>query len=583
MLESIVWRETEGLEPLEVSEGDLQRLFAVVAQTTRIASAQSRENALRRAQGVLPGDSPEKKKRYDSIVEVVRTIEAGTWSGDPLPKRAALWPLDASGRPLEQVPGKGAAPAWVHQSGKKTGTFHGAEGAAYGLFESDEPNANEFTFVSAYTGTTLSGTQNRPVRNTRLAWALGLVGGFGFILVALNISHLAVSYSQALDLLSGRQGASMKHFAATAVLSACGDGQAGALPCFTPPASEAEALNQRVEQLGDAGLRCVALFSGKSHETAYPKATAAEQACVSLFSQAVAYSGRHVVAPAENSLGRAIQTIRWWVLGWAVPSPDADSASLVWPMALMMAGVVALLAGLGIGVQGTALGVVISPENRYSLALTQVTLWTILVLTGVIAMAIFNGGLVGEKMRLFDYQLITSQSPEAVKNGFFPQVPEAIWALLGITFASPVLSNILKGFRPRQIEGSPTFEVAHRSDPKVSSGVRYLEFDSALAVREEPSQATVADLFLGEKVGNNDRIDISRLQMVMITAGLIITYGGAMFASVRDIAIADIVKTVDDVGVLFSVLPPVGTTMTLMLAASHAVYLTAKTADEKPA
>jgi hypothetical protein len=67
--------------------------------------------------------------------------------------------------------------------------------------------------------------------------------------------------------------------------------------------------------------------------------------------------------------------------------------------------------------------------------------------------------------------------------------------------------------------------------------------------------------------------------MVLITAGLLVTYGNAIFASIRTLAQYEIIAAVKSVDVLIGTLPPVGATMAIMLAVSHATYLVAKGAD----
>jgi hypothetical protein len=67
--------------------------------------------------------------------------------------------------------------------------------------------------------------------------------------------------------------------------------------------------------------------------------------------------------------------------------------------------------------------------------------------------------------------------------------------------------------------------------------------------------------------------------MVLITPGLLLAYGNAIFASIRDIGQYEMVAAIKAVDVLIAGLPPVGTSMAVMLAVSHATYLVAKAAD----
>jgi hypothetical protein len=249
------------------------------------------------------------------------------------------------------------------------------------------------------------------------------------------------------------------------------------------------------------------------------------------------------------------------------------------PTSLMMLGVVLVLIGLGRGVNGTPLGALISPNGRYSLALAQVTFWTILILTSVIAVAIFNGGLVSEMVRYFPGIVKGIVEPTAVANGFFPIIPQGIWGVLGISFGSTMVSALIKSLKG---EGArdPATRVSDESS-KQTGGIGV--FKASVAGYDPAHRASIADWFLGEDADNKDKIDISRVQMVLITAGLLVTYGNAIFAAIRDLAPQEILLAIQNVDVLVGTLPPVGATMAIMLAVSHATYLVAKAADAPPA
>jgi hypothetical protein len=245
------------------------------------------------------------------------------------------------------------------------------------------------------------------------------------------------------------------------------------------------------------------------------------------------------------------------------------------PNTFMIVGVIMVLVGLGRGVTGTPLGVLISPKNRYSLALAQVTFWTILVLTSVVAIAIFNAGLVAEQMRYF-LPATNDDAPAAIKYGFFPDIPSGIWAVLGITLSTTVLSTWIKSLKGTVPEAN--FSVADATQEADKIGF----FKTPTESRSDQHSASIADWFLGEDTGKTDRIDISRVQMVLITSGLLVTYGHAIFASFRNLPTPEILFAIQSLGVLVPGLPIVGATMAIMLSVSHATYLVAKAAD-KPA
>ncbi|MER8886810.1 hypothetical protein [Mesorhizobium sp. M0816] len=591
--EELVWGETKGLSSSDPSDATLTRLYAVVARMVMTARERGLDGHFKRDTLIYSRNSKAERDNYNLMLGALEQVQANAWSGAPLPQRAALWEL-TDGKLRIEGDKPPAHLAWIAESTTRSGgDFKSADGRVFRLLESDQvAKPDDLPYVSTYTGTSLPVPEGRTRWQRAVPWILGLAGGIGFIIVALNVSHTSNSFAQAYDLLTGRQTAHVAPFAQGLVLSPCPagdhricDSDATKLPVNNVPNQEAalaSALLARQKLVIENGKRCVTILAdaAKALKDAPNAAIAVDQPCLDLVGQAVRYAGRHLVVTGETTPGLWYQTVVWWAFGWHVPSHGAQPASLVIPLCLMMAGVVALLVGLGLGVERKPLGALISPENRYSLALAQVTFWTILVLTSVVVIALFNGGLVAEQMRYFAHLDLTATSPEAVKQGFFPGVPNAIWAVLGITFASPAISAVLKSLRRREPEGMPGFAVRGAdADAANRAGRTVIGFQTPLAARDDTRQASIADWFLGEDVNTKDRIDISRLQMVMITVGLIVAYGEAIFSAVRDLPAQDILLAVRDTSVLIPSLPSVGATMALMLAASHATYLIAKAAE----
>ena len=294
--------------------------------------------------------------------------------------------------------------------------------------------------------------------------------------------------------------------------------------------------------------------------------------CLSLFGSAVNYASKNLVIKADSRIGNLMQSVSWWLLSWHVPTSGTQTVSLGIPTSIMMLSVVMVLIGLGRGVNGTPLGALTSPNGRYSLALAHVTFWSVLVLTSGVAIAIFNGGLVSEMVRYFPQLPKDATQPVATVRGFFPIIPDGIWGVLGISFGfSRCYSSHSRVARP----DSPTVVANDKST--TIGGVGF--FKTPVAAYDSSHRASIADWFLGEDVDTKDKIDISRVQMVLVATGLLITYGNAIFASMRDLAPQEILLAIQNVDVLVGALPPVGTAMALMLAVSHATYLLSKAAD----
>jgi hypothetical protein len=585
-----VWGETTGLKAKNGSDATLARLYAVVAT---LSAAAGKEQNFKKAPPPTVGDPTEPEFRL--MQTTIDAIEQGSWSSAvALPTRAALWEVDQVGAP--RLDGQIPPHAWFLENGvSRTGDYFTERGSSrnyYALFESRVPlQDGETRWNSRLTGTGLSFVRRRWYHNVN--WWIGLFGGTLFFLSAFNLLWTATTYNEVYRRLTSAESSSS--IQATT-------GQAPELQLMLDPplcrtetteAAGAFCITRDESLYTDNGqLKTGADFSS-SLPKFYAKARVIGSGCVAnlvrLFtsdrasiekkevpanrtesdSQIEAFCVA-VVGNAVRFLGGADSRSNWqtrigsWILGWQLPQ-SGESVSLVWPILLMIAGVVLVLIALGRGVTGTPLGALISPQNRYSLALAQVTFWTVLVLTSVGAIAIFNGGIISGLLRFF----ASSSDAAAAKSGFFPSIPQGIWLALGISFGSTVASkliNVLKG------EGSV------EQVPDATDQTAGIKFFRPLAPADPARLPTIADWFLGEDAANKDRIDITRIQMVIVTAALLVTYGDAILSSVAAISMPEILQTIGTFGVLVSTLPPVGTTMASMLALSHATYIAGKSA-----
>jgi hypothetical protein len=436
-----------------------------------------------------------------------------------------------------------------------------------------------------------------------LNWWIGLTGGALFFLAAFNLLWTANSFSQAFDLLNNRLVAPSQEFSQTLTLPSC---PAGVTTDQTGLCATADELNfkdkkpeqqKAIEQSRSAKLSALLAKNGPDctiyltkwasddrpavpspsppvGQVPQPRDKTLETPCLNLLGGAVRYASDNLVVKGDGSIASVARPVLWWLLSWQVPTSGTQTVSLTIPASLMMLGVVLVLVGLGRGVNGTPLGALISPNGRYSLALAQVTFWTVLVLTSVVAIAIFNGGLVSEMVRYFPALEKGATQPVAVVNGFFPTVPNGIWAVLGISFGSTALSVLIKSIKGTASD-SPTSVAADKST--TIGGVGF--FKAPVAGYDPAHRASIADWFLGDDENTKDKIDISRVQMVLITAGLLITYGNAIFSAVQNLTPQEILLAIRNVDLLVTTLPPVGSAMAIMLAASHATYLVAKAAN----
>lgn len=584
---SIVWGETSKLIAKSNANTDQARLYAVICKLAAAAKRRGLDGKLCKA-NAPPADNKPALEAYQAMNATVNAVDAGTWrSATPLPARAVLWEVNDRGFPRRDrsLP---AAASWIFdQDVVQGGDYVAGDDAnqrTYRLFELEKVPADEdLPYVSDFTGSGIPpAAARRWYKNPN--WWLGLSGATVFFLALLSLLWTASSFSQAYDLLAGHRPAQFVTFAEGVHVADCpADVATPAVLCLTQAASfiddnlkpkkEADrqlAMQNRQRELNKIGVNCIDRLEiwGKAIKT--PRSEDQHDGdlmCLGVLGQAVSYASRNLVIGSDNWVSSILQRAGMWLFGWHVPRLAVPTVSLGMPLTLMMAGVVVVLIALGTGFTGKPLGAIMSPQGRYSLALAQVTFWTVLVLTSLVAISVFNAGLVSEHLRELSLT-------DAAAVSIFPSIPPEIWAVLGITFVSPVLSSIIKGLKPA--EGNTPELLVSSERP----GVTFFRNTSGLAYLDE-TRASIADWFLGEEGANKDKIDISRVQMVLVTVGLLVTYGNEIFGYTRDILPAGIIAAIGKPSVLFEMLPPVGATMAVLLAMSHATYLVAKASAKR--
>lgn len=579
---AMTWGEVAVLTAQDNLPATRDRLYAVVAKFAFVAKAGNRPGDFPQRALAPRADQTAAVADYTALKAVVESVENATLAPDPaLPKCAALLEVDQNGNLLLSGP----VPSWVREATVvKRGIFQTGDTPRqfFQLFESSEfPSLGTAGYVSGLTGTGVPPAVV-PVLPwyENWNWQIGLAAGFVFFLGLFSILWTATSFSQAYDLLAGRQIGQFKAFADA--FPDC-DGCISNKVDLTRNGNKLEgedlqkalaAQQARSEELTRQGQECLVRLTdwGKDiKKPREPEKQPQDVKCLRIMGEAVAFASRNLVVPSDSWVEVGVQWVSWQLFSWHVPPPTTSTLSLAAPICLMMVSTVVVLVALGRGVTGRPLGALISPENRYSLALAQVTFWTVLVLTSVGALAVFNAGLGAEHLR-------DLPRPEAEGIALFPSIPNEIWAVLGISFVSPVLSSLIKGLKPDATTGSEV--VVSRTGP---ASVTFLTSNTSGIVRDDLRRASIADWFLGEEGANKDKIDISRVQMVLVTAGLLVTYGSEIFAFTRDVMTAKMVSVIADPAVvLFQTLPPVGAAMAGLLLMSHATYLVAKASDKPP-
>jgi len=615
LLSSFVWGETGGLtaqgnEPDKTQD----RLWSVLTYIAAKARPRGLLGQMKRAgSSVGIGETAS----YTRMREAVKKITEEKYDGPTLPQQAALWQIDAEGRLLFDTGDAGRAPpSWIFQeSTRQAGEFSNKAGVRFRLYELvDPPAAGQLGYVSSYTSTGLTiRTWTVPAGIRKVAWVIGIAASILFVLggilasrtgridgaVRAQISNTDFQYDivyqtanncindqklfpkwkrSACGFIDDGNGKYVMPAAVTAAAKAEGaapptPGPATPTPAPAPAAAAAPApakssqqdpaisaagspvVKKDVRAFGDKVGETIALIrrclnvgiaappaEGKPAAPSDADATAAAADDAASCELVARSAGNLVTVKAKASF---LDNIVATVLG---AKNVAGARSILLQLLCTTLGIAGLAIALGLGTKGRVDGIWIDERNRVSLARAQVTLWTIVALGGFATIALFNVGLGG---------------PVA-----FPVIPGSIAAALGIAFASPMISALIlntKGLADVTTVGGSARDTKDFSD----RGAFLAAPLSGLETRVDPTQASIADVFMGEKTSDAGDVDISRLQNVVLTVTLVLGYFAMLTEQLRAISPDSILSGLAS-------LPDPGAAFTAVLLVSHATYLGTK-------
>jgi hypothetical protein len=615
LLSSFVWGETGGLtaqgnEPDKTQD----RLWSVLTYIAAKARPRGLLGQMKRAgSSVGIGETAS----YTRMREAVKKITEEKYDGPILPQQAALWQIDAEGRLLFDTGDAGRAPpSWIFQeSTRQAGEFSNKAGVRFRLYELvDPPAAGQLGYVSSYTSTGLTiRTWTVPAGIRKVAWVIGIAASILFVLggilatrtgridgaVRAQISNTDFQYDivyqtanncindqklfpkwkrSACGFIDDGNGKYVMPAAVTAAAKAEGaapptPGPATPTPAPAPAAAAAPApakssqqdpaisaagspvVKKDVRAFGDKVGETIALIrrclnvgiaappaEGKPAAPSDADATAAAADDAASCELVARSAGNLVTVKAKASF---LDNIVATVLG---AKNVAGARSILLQLLCTTLGIAGLAIALGLGTKGRVDGIWIDERNRVSLARAQVTLWTIVALGGFATIALFNVGLGG---------------PVA-----FPVIPGSIAAALGIAFASPMISALIlntKGLADVTTVGGSARDTKDFSD----RGAFLAAPLSGLETRVDPTQASIADVFMGEKTSDAGDVDISRLQNVVLTVTLVLGYFAMLTEQLRAISPDSILSGLAS-------LPDPGAAFTAVLLVSHATYLGTK-------
>lgn len=237
------------------------------------------------------------------------------------------------------------------------------------------------------------------------------------------------------------------------------------------------------------------------------------------------------------------------LIGWGW-TPTAHAVKILIIYLLLL---VAFAAIAGHIITGVWRGVLIDSRNKISLSRLQMLMWTVLVLSGLLVAVLIN--------------IRWTSNPLTI------QLPEQLWALLGISTASLVGSPLITSSKSSE---KPNTEATVKTMAVMADqgiDVSHVRTQGKILINEKPEYASWTDIFKGDETGNGANLDLAKIQMFFFTLVTWSVYAVTLGALLRNGA--------HQHSGIFG-FPPVDGSMVALLGISHAGYLANKAVPHTP-
>jgi hypothetical protein len=212
---------------------------------------------------------------------------------------------------------------------------------------------------------------------------------------------------------------------------------------------------------------------------------------------------------------------------------------------LILADISILMVVAGLGITGRKAGLLIDERNRLSTSRLQIIIWTLVIIPGLLVFIFFN---------------IAHGASDATNIA----IPPELWVLLGISGGAAIGAPIVNDATNRSDTPSPAAlkRANTTADDPTLQGI--------LDVNVDVKDASFADIFEGDELGNRGHLDISKVQMLTLTVGLALGYGYGILT-----LLAQITPSMTSPLASF---PPINSNLVILLAVSQGIYLSYKAA-----
>jgi hypothetical protein len=232
---------------------------------------------------------------------------------------------------------------------------------------------------------------------------------------------------------------------------------------------------------------------------------------------------------------------------------SADSADIRWQWGVVLAIILGLCVLAGFLVNGRPEGILIDDRNRMSLERVQWVAWLIVLLSAYFVEAVWN-----------------------VAHSFsFPAMQTELFGLLGIVSGSPVVSNLIVDAKKRTPPSPTAAQEVQAVQPLAGADAPGQK--GLMDLNHSVTEASWADLYLGEEAANRYVVDVSRLQKLIITVLLVFAYVVYLWKTFAPPSSDEVAAAAAALG-----MPPVGTDFLGLLGVSHGAYLASKATPKTP-
>ena len=235
-------------------------------------------------------------------------------------------------------------------------------------------------------------------------------------------------------------------------------------------------------------------------------------------------------------------------------------------LAIFFGCLVALLVwfmSVGVGVTGQRAGILWTSRNTYSLSRLQLTLWTWVVLSALMATVICRM-----------YYLFMPAQTGGFAGALNVVIPSELLQVMGISVASAALTPLILSSKsqPSPPSAAQTAPVsAAQLDAAADRVGAPIQAVGSVMVRDANYPPLFVDLFQGDEVGKAGLVDMGKVQQAIVSLVLIVGY---LCILINMFAAGDAHATPKLPGT--TELPPLSQAVVFLLGISHAGYLALK-------